>query len=80
MNRVTATFLVLLGLATLASGQLWIRGKVLGAGQGTVLDVMLAILSAALLIFTLLGLGRILYRTAPAPPADDAITEEVRRA
>lgn len=79
MNRVIATFLVLLGLATLTSGQLWMRARALTAGQGTPLDVMLAVLSAVLLILALLGLSRILYRTAPTPPADDAITEEVRR-
>ncbi len=67
MNRVTLTFLVLLGLATLALGQLWMRSEALMAGQGTVVDMTLATLSATLLIFMLLGLGRILYRTARLP-------------
>lgn len=65
MQEVTGIFLMLLGLATLASGQLWMRSKALGTGQGTLLDVALAILSALLLLAALLGLGRILYRAAP---------------
>lgn len=80
MNRVTAVFLVLLGLATLASGQLWMRARVLTAGQGSFLDAALAILSAALLMPALLGLGRILYRTTSTPQMDDVITEEESRA
>ena len=69
MSRVTGTFVVLLGLATLASGQLWMRGKKLISGQSSALDAGLAILSAAVLILAMLGLSRILYRTAPAPQA-----------
>jgi len=72
MNRATATFLVLLGLATLASGQLWIQTRVLRAGQGTILDVTLAMLSAALLMLALLGLGRVLYRTTPVSRVGDS--------
>ncbi len=69
MNKVTGIFVVLLGLATLASGQLWLRGKALTSGRGTGLDAGLAILSAAGLALALLALGRILYRTAPAHQA-----------
>lgn len=67
MNRVTLTFIVLLSLTTLASGQLWLRGKALVESQGTLLDVTLIILSAGVLLVGLLGLGRMVYRTAPAP-------------
>lgn len=79
MNRVTTTFLVLLGLATLASGQLWMRGRALGAGQGAILNVAPAILSAALLMLALLGLGRILYPTTSTPQTvgdDEDLHEE----
>lgn len=76
MNRVLVTFLVLLGLATATSGQLWIQSQVWGAGQGTWLDAVLAGLSALLLIASLLGLGRILYRTAPCVQQDEPDKEK----
>lgn len=68
MRRVTLTFFILLGAATLASGQVWTHAGALMAGQGTVLDSALSILSVGVLIASLLGLGRILHRTTPVPP------------
>ena len=62
MNRVTITFLTLLALATVSSGQLWIRGKALGAGQGAWPDGVLAALSALALILSLAGLSYLLSR------------------
>lgn len=68
MRRITTTFLVLLALATFASGQLWIQSKAVAAGAPiTVLDVVLIVASAALLIVTVTGMARMLYRTAPIP-------------
>lgn len=71
MDRITATFLGLLALATLASGQLWLRGKTLGMGQGTFLDATVTVLSAGVLVLALVGLGRILSRTAPVAATAD---------
>lgn len=65
-NRVTVTFVILLALTSLASGQLWLRGQVLITGQTTLSDIALIILSAAVLSGGLLGLGRILYRIEPS--------------
>ena len=76
MRRVTVTFLILLGLATLASGQLWMLGKAISAGHGTLLDNVLALLSALLLLVALPAMGRILYRTAPARCAGNAQDQE----
>ncbi len=67
MNRVTFTFIALLGVTTLAAGQLWLQGKALFENQGTLLGITLIILSAVVLLFGLLSLGRIVYRTASAP-------------
>lgn len=47
MNRLTSTFLLLLGVATLASGALWKRLEALLTGQGTAPDIVLAIGSVA---------------------------------
>lgn len=65
-NRVTVTFVILLALTSLASGQLWLRGQVLITGRATLSDIALIILSAAVLSGGLLGLGRILYRIEPS--------------
>lgn len=66
MNRALLTFLMLLGVATIASGQVWSRSVRFGAGQGTWMDLALASLSALLLVTSLLALGRIFYWTTYA--------------
>ena len=68
MKRVTMTFMGLLGLATLAAGQLWTQVELLGAGRVTSSVVATILFSAALLGVTLVGLSRILYRTAARAP------------
>lgn len=66
MNRITITFLVLLALATFASGQLWMQSKAGAAGATiTLLNMGLVVASAVLLIVTVTGMARMLYRTAP---------------
>ena len=65
MNRVMVTFLGLLALAVLAAGQLWTQVELLGAGRA---QGATAIFSAAVLGVTLVGLSRILYRTAARAP------------
>jgi Na+-transporting methylmalonyl-CoA/oxaloacetate decarboxylase gamma subunit len=68
MRRITTTFLVLLALATFASGQLWMQSKAVAAGAPiTALDVVLIVASASLLIVTVTGIARMHYRTAPIP-------------
>ena len=68
MSRITTTFTVLLALATFASGQLWVQSKSVAAGTTmTVLDLGLVIASATLLIVTMTGMARMLYRTATIP-------------
>ena len=74
-NRVTVTFVILLALTSLASGQLWLRGKVLITGQATLLDIAIVILSAAMLSGGLLGLGRILYRIEPLSQESEEKTD-----
>ena len=64
MNRITGTFLVLLALATFASGQLWMQGRPLAADPMTALNGVIVVVNTVLLLVTLLGLGRILYKTA----------------
>lgn len=68
MNRMLATFLGLLALATFASGQLWMQSKTL-ATSGSITAMKLAVIlgSAALLFLSLSGLARMLYRTAQVP-------------
>jgi len=68
VNRLTSTFLLLLGVATLASGTLWKRLEALLTGQGTAPDIVLAIGSAALLALALAGLIRIVVYTAKTAP------------
>lgn len=76
MNRITVTFLVLLSLATLTSGQLWMQSRVVLAGQATNLYVLLPVFSATILLLSLLGVGRILYKTAPIPVTHTSDGEE----
>lgn len=72
MNRVIVTFLGLLVLAVLAAGQLWKQIELLGVGRAEGATaapvVVMAIFSAALLGVALVGLSRILYRTAARAP------------
>ena len=70
MDRLTVTFLALLVLATLFSGQLWAHGGALVNGHGAFLDIALAAVSALLLMPTLVALGRIVYRTAKVSNPD----------
>ncbi|MCG3209706.1 MAG: hypothetical protein FOGNACKC_03333 [Anaerolineae bacterium] len=74
-NRVTVTFVILLALTSLASGQLWLRGKVLITGQAALLDIALIILSVVVLSGGLLGLGRILYRIEPLSQESEEKTD-----
>ena len=74
-NRVTVTFVILLALTSLASGQLWLRGKVLITGQATLLDIAIVILSVAMLSGGLLGLGSILYRIEPLSQESEEKTD-----
>jgi Na+-transporting methylmalonyl-CoA/oxaloacetate decarboxylase gamma subunit len=68
MRRITTSFLVLLALATFASGQLWMQSKAVAAGATmTLLDVGLVVASAVLLLVTVTGMARMHYRTAPIP-------------
>ncbi|MCC9075995.1 hypothetical protein FKZ61_007710 [Litorilinea aerophila] len=68
MKRITTTFLVLLALATFASGQLWMESKAVAAGATmTVLDVGQVVASAVLMIVTVAGMARMLHRTATLP-------------
>ncbi len=77
MRRVSATFLILLGLATLALGQVWLRGGALLSGKGTITDTTLFILGTGLLAFSLLGLGRILvYARAELPRGAEVPIED----
>ncbi|MCA0453995.1 MAG: hypothetical protein LCI00_08480 [Chloroflexi bacterium] len=64
MNKLNAIFLILLALATLASGQLWAQIEAFLNGQGSLIGAALGTLSAILLTFALLALGRIVYRTS----------------
>ena len=66
MNKPTVIFLILLGVATLASTQLWAQAEEFINAQGTLTGALLGILSSILLAFTLLVLGRMVYRTALA--------------
>lgn len=74
MNRVTVIFLVLLALATLASGELWVGGRLLAAGDGAVVNGVRVGVSALVLTVTFVGLIRIVWRTMS--PSDDT---EVRQ-
>lgn len=78
MNRITGTFLVLLGLATTASGQLWMQSRIISSAPITFLSMGVIVGSTVLLIVSLIGLGRMLYRTAQAPTA--AILKENKNA
>ncbi len=79
MNRVTFTFLGLLSLATFASGQLWIRGRMVAAGGGTFWDTEIAGLSALALLFTLTALSYLLSRAAPTVAAVRATESDERQ-
>lgn len=66
MNRITATFLILLIAATLALGIAWKQVEGLIAGDYTESGSVLLAVSGVILIFALFGLGRILYCTSPS--------------
>lgn len=71
MNKLTVIFLLLLGVATFASGQVWTQAETFANGQGDFLGAVLGILSAIVLASTLLALGRIVYRTTPRQQEDN---------
>lgn len=67
MNRITATFLILLAVATFASGQLWMQSRLLASAPITGINLAVILGSATVLLISLTGLGRMLYRTAQLP-------------
>lgn len=77
MNRLSVTFIALLTLTTLASGQLWRQGSELVKNQGDVWDMALIILPALVLIAGLLVLGRMMVcTTSPALPVSVPVEEK----
>ncbi len=65
MKRGTTIFLLLLALATLSAGVLYQNSAALLAGHAMTWNWIGLFVSAPLLAFGLLVLGRILYLTAP---------------
>lgn len=70
MNRLTATFLILLIVATLALGIGWKQAEGLIAGDYTGSGSVLLVISGVILILALFSLGRILYRTSQSLNVD----------
>lgn len=64
MNQITRNFFVLVGLATLASGGVWQQAVAFNAGQLSLLGSGLALVSLIVLLVSLLGALRILYKTS----------------
>lgn len=70
MNRLTATFLILLISATLALGMVWkqVEGLIAGDYRGS--GNIVLVIGGVILILAMFGLGRILYRTSQSLNAD----------
>lgn len=66
MHLVTRNFFVLIGLATLALGGLWQQAVAFDAGSLSPFGSALALVSLVVLLASLLGAIRILYKTAPS--------------
>ncbi len=76
MNRITITFLTLLLVATLALGIAWRQFEGLIAGNYSESNGIWLVISGLFLMLALLGLGRILYRTAQPSSTEFILTEK----
>ncbi len=73
MNRLTVTFLAFLTLATLSAGVTYQNAQSLLNVHGSVVNVLVLVISTVLLGFAMLVLGRIIYLTAPRQAREETV-------